>query len=540
MSNGNPAELDAKSMRVQKIIQKIESGAIKIPEFQRGYVWKQLQVIELLESIAKNYPVGSLLLWEAEKEDKLKSSRNIAGIDLPDLPDKYPVQYCLDGQQRISTLFGVFWDHANPVGSSHYNPDQDIFEVYYDLEEDLFFHANELDKPDKKRYFYLRNLLNQERLISDIMNNGYSQDNQKKISQLSSKFLNYDMPIIEISNRSIDEVGVIFERINNTGIKLNTMDLMTAWTWDENFHLRDEIECLVDKLENHSSFKLDSTLILQISSALITNSTSSRSVLSISPNTFKNNWEDICKSIERAIDHLSTALLCKSGKYLPYKQLICGLSYFFFHCKTPDAKQVDSINAWFWISSFNRRFDGGNTTQKMDSDLNDVLKIMNGEKATKLDNLRITEEILMKSVFNIRNPLTRSFLLLQAQLNPRDLINGNLINIGNVLSNYNRKEFHHVFPDSYLKQKMNISTKDERFKLLNFCFLSSASNKKISNKSPSDYTKQLIQADKLLDILKSNLLPDQTSLYFDNHYNNFLRKRAKLTIATLQSMIKGK
>lgn len=60
-----------------------------------------------------------------------------------------------------------------------------------------------------------------------------------KVGDLSSKFLNYDMPIIQISNRTIDEVGVIFERINNTGVKLNTMDLMTAWTWDENFHLRD-------------------------------------------------------------------------------------------------------------------------------------------------------------------------------------------------------------------------------------------------------------------------------------------------------------
>lgn len=100
----NNAELNVTSIRVQKLIEKIENGAIKVPEFQRGYVWKKNQVIELLESIVKNYPVGSVLLWEAEKEDKLYSSRHIGGIDLPDVPDKYPVQYCLDGQQRISTL----------------------------------------------------------------------------------------------------------------------------------------------------------------------------------------------------------------------------------------------------------------------------------------------------------------------------------------------------------------------------------------------------------------------------------------------------
>ncbi|NIY89282.1 DUF262 domain-containing protein [Vibrio campbellii] len=540
MSTKSNAELDVTSIRVQKLIEKIEDGAIKVPEFQRGYVWKPQQVIELLESIVKNYPVGSILLWEAEKGDKLQSSRHIAGIDLPEVPDKYPVQYCLDGQQRISTLFGVFWQNAVAIGSSQYNPEQGVFEVYYDLEEDCFVHANELDTIDEKRYFYLRNLLSNEKQIDVFMTHGYEKEIMQKVSKLSSKFLNYDMPIIQISNRAIDEVGVIFERINNTGVKLNTMDLMTAWTWDEEFHLRDEIDELLEELEAHCSFKLDSTLILQITSSILNNSTSSKSILSINPATFKENWPDICKAIKQAIEHLSTDLLCKSGKFLPNKQLLCGMSYFFHRCPKPNAKQVDALNAWFWITSFNRRYDGGNTTQKMDHDLSTMERLIEGEKASKIEALKVTEEVLMKSTFSIRSSLTRTVLLLQAQHSPMDMISGTKINIGKVLAQYNRSEFHHVFPDAFLKNAQGVSNKDERYTLLNFCFLSSASNKKIGAKAPSEYFKTLVAKGKEKSILDSNLLPDELSIYGSDHYKLFIRRRARLIIATVTNMVKGK
>lgn len=530
------AELETTSLRVQKIIDKIQDGEIKIPEFQRGFVWKQVQVIELLESVMKNYPIGSLLLWEADKEDKLDSSRNIAGIDLPDVPDNYPVQYCLDGQQRISTMFGVFWECAKPATDSRYNPEQDVFEVYFDLETDSFIHSNEIDVIDKTRYFYLRDLLDTGRIVDAFLTQGLSKESHDKIKKLSSQFLNYDVPVIKISKRDISEVGVIFERINNTGVKLNTMDLMTAWTWDENFHLRDEIDELVDKLEIHSGYKLDNTLMLQISSAIINDSTSSKNILSTKPDVFKTHWEGITKAIGRAIDHLSDVLLCKSGKFLPFKQLVCGMSYFFYKCPKPTSVQLESLNAWFWISSFNQRYNGGNTTQKMDHDLSVILKIIDGEKMTKIEPLKLSKEVLQKATFTIRSPLTRAFLLLQAQSSPLDLCSGAPINIGSVLSSYNRREFHHVFPDSFLKNEQKISVKDERYKLLNFCFLTSISNKQISAKSPKEYFSNLVPQHKLSEIIDSNLLPPLMSVYQGNQYLVFIKRRAELTLDKIKSI----
>jgi len=95
------AEITPSAQKVDKVIKRIEDGDIKIPAFQRGYVWDQGQVIELLDSVLNDYPIGSVLLWNTK--DVLKSTRNVAGFKLPDRPPDYPVNYVLDGQQRLSS-----------------------------------------------------------------------------------------------------------------------------------------------------------------------------------------------------------------------------------------------------------------------------------------------------------------------------------------------------------------------------------------------------------------------------------------------------
>ena len=100
------AEIAPSSPKIDRIISRIEEGDIKIPAFQRGFVWDQEQVINLLDSIYRDYPIGSILLWNSN--EKLRSTRNVGGFLIPDRPPTYPVNYVLDGQQRISTIYSIF------------------------------------------------------------------------------------------------------------------------------------------------------------------------------------------------------------------------------------------------------------------------------------------------------------------------------------------------------------------------------------------------------------------------------------------------
>jgi uncharacterized protein with ParB-like and HNH nuclease domain len=101
---------EPKIERISRLIDRIKAGDIKIPKFQRGFVWTESQVIALLESIYEGYPIGSLLFWLSDVP--MKSERDLGGFHLPETPEKYPRNYVLDGQQRLTTIYGVLTNSA--------------------------------------------------------------------------------------------------------------------------------------------------------------------------------------------------------------------------------------------------------------------------------------------------------------------------------------------------------------------------------------------------------------------------------------------
>lgn len=46
---------------IQRVFNELENGNIKIPRFQRGYVWERSKIVKLLNSIYKEHPIGSFL-----------------------------------------------------------------------------------------------------------------------------------------------------------------------------------------------------------------------------------------------------------------------------------------------------------------------------------------------------------------------------------------------------------------------------------------------------------------------------------------------
>ncbi len=74
--------------RIAALIRRINQGDIKLPTLQRPQVWNIGQAIDLLDSVNRGYPVGSLLFWLTSHH--LGSERNIGGFELPDTPRCVP------------------------------------------------------------------------------------------------------------------------------------------------------------------------------------------------------------------------------------------------------------------------------------------------------------------------------------------------------------------------------------------------------------------------------------------------------------------
>ena len=87
------------NMKISTILDQIDSGSIALPVFQRGYVWNRDQVRGLMDSLYNRHPVGGLLIWITSAENAK------AGVKAPLQPGY--VNLLLDGQQRITSLFGI-------------------------------------------------------------------------------------------------------------------------------------------------------------------------------------------------------------------------------------------------------------------------------------------------------------------------------------------------------------------------------------------------------------------------------------------------
>ena len=90
------------SKKYSDLISEIQKGIIKIPKFQREFVWSIDKTAKLLDSILKGYPIGTFILWQTD--ERINDIKNVGNLGIPPTPEGNKVQYVLDGQQRITSL----------------------------------------------------------------------------------------------------------------------------------------------------------------------------------------------------------------------------------------------------------------------------------------------------------------------------------------------------------------------------------------------------------------------------------------------------
>ena len=203
--------------RIEQLAQRVLMGDIVLPEFQRPFVWKRKQIIELVDSIFRNYPIGSMLVWESTQE--LASKRTIADLEVGERSKTYPVNYLLDGQQRLSTICGVlYWAPGDP--KSYWN-------VAFDLKSQKFFHADHVEELPLHQ-IPLRRLADP----ADYFRRLSPMDDAQlkaRADLLFNRFKDYQVALVTLGDMSINDVAPVFERINSTGTRLTIYDHASSY-----------------------------------------------------------------------------------------------------------------------------------------------------------------------------------------------------------------------------------------------------------------------------------------------------------------------
>jgi uncharacterized protein with ParB-like and HNH nuclease domain len=96
---------DNHDKKYDALFVEIDTGQIKLPMFQREFVWDKEQSAKLIDSILKGFPIGTFIFWKTR--DELRSYKEVGNYRLPETPKGDYVQYILDGQQRITSLYAI-------------------------------------------------------------------------------------------------------------------------------------------------------------------------------------------------------------------------------------------------------------------------------------------------------------------------------------------------------------------------------------------------------------------------------------------------
>ena len=515
---------------LKDLIADINSGQIKVPQFQRKFVWKEEQALKLLDSVASNYPVGSLLLWRTK--NSLAVERNIGAFKLPATDDMSPTDYVLDGQQRLTVIFSA-------LGALE---GQDGFDVVYDLIDECF-----MESPEKfsQTQFPLRILYNTTKLLnfrSGLVSYPNSNDLQSRLDGLIDVITNYRIPVVTLKELTVEEVCPIFERINSSGTRLSTYDLMVAATWTETFDLNEEAEKIAQSLRPKGFDDIDGNTVLKCLSAIKHQGIKKDQVLSLR-NLSKDDMDALVEvakiALLKTVDLLKTEFKIYSWDFLPYEAIAIVLAYVFSKRKTLSLEDVRRVRQWFWLSALSERYRGASESF-VSQDLEAIdLYVVNGEDPKKSFGNIPSKETFKNLAFRSNNSRSRALIILLALKRPRNLTNGALIDPEIALSNYNSKQFHHIYPKAHLKR---VESSGEHNSLANFCMLAASENNAISDDHPNKYLPRLISELGLEaeDIFASNYLPSPSSIdYSTLEYPEFIDLRAELMLKDIDKLKDG-
>ena len=455
-------------------------------------------------------------------------------FDLIDKEAGLPLDYVLDGQQRITSIFGVFQTELIPI------EDTSVFNIYFDFSinqdaQETQFFALEEGQVDPTKHFPLKCLFDPvkyrektDKLDSKVI---------PIIDELQTKFKEARIPVQFLETEDKAKVAIVFERINRKGVELDTFQLLNAWTWSETFELQKFFEELQDELEPFG-FKgagEDVDLILRCAAGIISKNASAKSLIELNGNEVRNRFQEIINGLRGSIDFIRSNLKIEKLSNLPYNVLLIPLSAFFAvpgneqFVYTDDQRKT--LIKWFWKASFSKRFSAG-VLRNLNKDVEEAVKLRNNQANTLADfKVNITKDFYKFNQFKIGAVNTKTLILQLAQKNPRSFISGSPVVLRDVLQDYNRNEFHHIYPKAYLTSQHR--TERDINCLANFCFMSKADNNQLGGVAPSNYKVKM--ADNTEEILKSAFTSD---IIFLDNFSNYVDDRASNLWRNANDLIK--
>ncbi|MFL1376680.1 GmrSD restriction endonuclease domain-containing protein [Nocardiopsis protaetiae] len=285
-------------VKLSTLLDQIDTGTVLLPEFQRGYVWNRDQVRGLMRSMYLGHPVGSLLMWETS--DSELSAR---GAD----PGSGPYLMLLDGQQRITSLYGVIKGSA----PAFFDGDPKAFTgLYFNVASGDFAFYMPSKMAGDPRWVNVTELFSKgpiHYLAPFAADPDAATEYLERLNRLHQVTVReFHQEKITGSENRIDEVVDIFNRVNSGGTKLSKGDLALARVCAQWPDARRVMRRAIDRWQERGyRFSLD--WLLRATTAVAVGRAQFESLNKVTAREFES-------ALERTIAHTDTFLEAVSGR----------------------------------------------------------------------------------------------------------------------------------------------------------------------------------------------------------------------------------
>lgn len=516
---------------------EVEQGKIKVPQFQRDFVWPVEKSAELLDSIIKGYPIGSVIYWRTK--EPLKEVRSLGRLHFGESGQEESVNYVLDGQQRLTSILAALFGLKVQLRDGKTRDFRPIVVnlAPVDDEEPIVSVAEGKDCPPNHAY------------LSDLWEGGYEfmtslgPELGKRADSYRNRLKNYAIPKVVLQNARLSVATEVFSRLNTGGQKLTVFEIMVAKTYDPTaeFDLVDKWEEFSEELADKHYDSIDATDTLQLIALLLEGECRKTTILDLNKKRFIETWPTAISAIRHAVDFCKDSLRLPVSRLLPYSSMIVPLAYFFTHCpkQKPSPSQASELRNYFWRAGWSQRFSYG-TEAKLASDAKAMSKILEGESPEYDWFEPISADVLRNKTFAANGAFTKTIMALLASVGPEKYDSGDKVNLSNDwMHRANSVNFHHVFPKAYLRKQgyedwqansvANISLVDD--------FLNKRS---IRARAPSNYMAEFKERNEnFISTMKTHLIDvEGSSPIWKDDYDSFLQQRSALIAKELKGRLR--
>ncbi|WP_444451995.1 DUF262 domain-containing protein [Rhodobacter capsulatus] len=414
------------------LFRQIANGELKIPAFQREYVWTEKQILGLLDSVYESYPIGSLLLWRVDR--KVLDVAPGTFTAFPDVPEIFPLSYVLDGMQRLTTLFGAFnYSKGNSI---------EKLNVGYDLREMKFHH---LESSQQKEHISvpLSSLFVPKKLLDLQSELALEPDGDillDTVLKLQAAFQEYMIPTVTIQSTDVDRVVGIFERVNSTGTRLNSVDFMRAITWSSTFDLSEKLNEATAAL-NEFNWPLDSDTIVKCVAIMMNLNISSESLVQLRNQDeakLHKAFDALPDVVKATADFLHSHFGIRSPEVVSYQGQIL-LAFSLMHQGKLE-KLSEQFERWFWACGLNEQLQGKPDTY-VSRLLADWSNLRQSSYISAPAQVSFSERDFLVRPVRSGAALTNSFRMLLARNKAKDLKTGAEIPSFEYLSSNSTSQF---------------------------------------------------------------------------------------------------